>query len=233
MTFDLRAHPDQHLSQVGNLGLLGGVFQDGLAFGQRGSHQEVLGTGDRHHVGGDARALQPGAPRRQRGDHVAVLDRDLGPHGLQALDVLVHRSGADRAAARQGHPGLAEARQERPQRQHGGPHGLDQLVRRFGPDGAGGLQGHAPALAVGLGLHAHVVQKATHRRHVLQAWHVGQRHRLRRQQGGAQLGQGRVLGAGNQHVTAQLAASADDQFVHSESVAAATQRGKAAHSAGV
>jgi hypothetical protein len=57
VAFDLRAHRDQHLGQVGDLGLLRGVLQHRLAFGQRGGHQQVLGAGDGDHVGGDARAL--------------------------------------------------------------------------------------------------------------------------------------------------------------------------------
>ena len=69
-------------------------------------------------------AVQPPA----RGLDVAVLEVDLGAHGLQALQVLVDGPGADGAAAGQGHPGLAEAGQQRPQHQHRGPHGLDQLV---------------------------------------------------------------------------------------------------------
>jgi hypothetical protein len=57
-----RAHGDQHLGQVGNFGLLGGVFQHGLALGQRGGHEEVLGARHGDHVGGDACALQARAP---------------------------------------------------------------------------------------------------------------------------------------------------------------------------
>ena len=58
----LRAHLDQHLGQIGNLGLLRGVFQNGFALGQRGGHQEVFGAGDGHHVGRNARALEARAP---------------------------------------------------------------------------------------------------------------------------------------------------------------------------
>ena len=47
------------------------------------------------------------------GDDVAVLDDDLGAHRLQALDVLVDRPRADRAAAGQRDARLAEARQQR------------------------------------------------------------------------------------------------------------------------
>ena len=92
VAFDARAHGNQHLGQVGNFWLLGGVFEEGFALGQRGGHEEVFGAGHRHHVGGDARAFQARAPRRQRGKHVAVLDDDVRAHRLQAFDVLVHRA---------------------------------------------------------------------------------------------------------------------------------------------
>src|SRR5256885_3321773 len=57
MAFDSCAHLDEHFGQVADLWLHGGVFQHGLAFGQHGGHQEVLGARDGHHVGGDAGAL--------------------------------------------------------------------------------------------------------------------------------------------------------------------------------
>ena len=90
----------------------------------------------------DARALQARAALRQLGDHVAVLDLDLGAHRLQALDVLVDRARADGAAAGQRHRGLAEARQQRAQHQHRGAHGLHQLVRRFGLIERAGVDAH-------------------------------------------------------------------------------------------
>ena len=143
-----------------------------------------------------------------------MLDRDFGAHGLQTLDVLIHRAGADGTAAWQGDRGFAEARQQGPQRQHRGAHGLDQFVRRFGGDRVGGVQRYAAALPMGLGFHAHVVQQAAHGGHVLQAGHVGQCDRLGGQQGRAQLGQGGILGAGNQDLAVQLATPANDEFVH-------------------
>ena len=199
VAFDLRAHLDEHLGQVDDLGLLRGVFQNGFALGQAGGHEEVLGAGHRDHVGGDARALQARGAVGQARDHVAVLHVDQGAHGLQALDVLVDRARADGAAARQRHPRVAETRQQRAQRQHRGAHGLDQLVRRF---------------AVGFGVHAHVVEQAPHGAHVVQARHVGQQHRLVGQQGGAHLGQRGVLGAGDGQLALQRPPAADQEFVH-------------------
>jgi hypothetical protein len=70
--FDARAHRDQQLGQVDDLGLLRGVFQHRLAVGQRRGHQQVLGAGDGDHVGDDARTA---CSRLALGHDVAVLDR--------------------------------------------------------------------------------------------------------------------------------------------------------------
>ena len=66
VAFDLGAHGDQHLGQIRNLGLLGGVFQHRFALGQRRGHEEVLGAGHGHHVGGDAGAFQALRPSGRR-----------------------------------------------------------------------------------------------------------------------------------------------------------------------
>jgi hypothetical protein len=71
-------------------------------------------------------ALQPAGPRH----HVAVLDGDLGAQLGQALEMLVDRPHADRAAAGQRHARGAVAGDERPEHEHGGAHGRDQLVGR-------------------------------------------------------------------------------------------------------
>ncbi len=96
---DAGAHLDEQFGQVHHLGFARGVFEDGLALGQHGGHQQVLGAGDRDHVGAHRGALQALGAR----DHEAVLHGDLGAQGLQTLDVLVHRTLADGAAARQAH----------------------------------------------------------------------------------------------------------------------------------
>ncbi len=62
---------------------------------------------------------------------------------------------------------------------------------------------------MGLGLHAHVLEQLAHGRDIAQARHVAQHHRLVGQQGGAKLGQCRVLGARHIHFAIQAAATAD------------------------
>ena len=118
MAFNLCAHFDQHLGEVWNFRLPCGVFKNRFALGEGRGHHQIFSAGHRHHVGGDAGTLHAGAPFGQARDHVTVFHGDLGAHGLQALDVLVHWARTNGAAARQGDGGLAKTRQQRPQRQH-------------------------------------------------------------------------------------------------------------------
>ena len=237
MAFDLRAHFDEHLGQVGNLGLLGGVFQHRLAFGQGRGHHEVFSAGDGDHVGGDARAFQARAALRQAGQHVAMVHRDDRTHGLQTFDVLVDRARANGATTWQRHFGVAKTGQQRPQRQHRSAHGFHQLVRRFRVVQASGVQ-RDPTVFVVLGRHAHVADQLEHGRDVLQARHIGQRDGLGAQQSGAQLGQGRIFGTRHIERALQAVAAANFQFVHGSGRCVAA-RGPSvhcaclAHSAGV
>ena len=207
---DLRPHGHQHLGQVHHLGLARGVLQNGLALGQTGRHHQVLGARHRHHVGHDASALQPCGTRH----HEALLDLDLRAHRLQALDVLIDRPLANGTAPGQRHAGLTEARQERPQHQDGRAHRLDQLIGRLGADQTVGLQ--RQTLLVTLGLHPQQLQQPDGGGDVLQLRHVGQFHRIRRQQAGAQDGQRRILGAGGLNLAHQGQPPQDFQLVHDD-----------------
>ena len=108
--------------------------------------------------------------------------------------MLVDGARTNGATARQRHLGVAKPREQGAQRQHRGAHGLDQLVGGFGQVQTACIGAHA-AIGMLLHLNAHVTDQFEHGRDVLQARHVAQRHWLSGQQGGAQLGQGSVLGA--------------------------------------
>jgi hypothetical protein len=77
---DHRAHGDQALRQVGDLGLARGILQHGGAVGQRCGHQQVLGGTDTNLREADHRALQA---LLRLGLDIAVLDIDLGAHRLE------------------------------------------------------------------------------------------------------------------------------------------------------
>ncbi len=129
---DLPAHGVDAVGEVDHLGLLRGIVQHGGALGQRRGHHEVLRPRNRRGLQAD---MGPAKPPRPALD-VALGHLDLGAEGTQAVDVEVNRPRADGAASRKRHLGPAEAGQQRPEHQDGGPHGLDQLV-----GGAKGLDG--------------------------------------------------------------------------------------------
>eukprot|EP01022_Parablepharisma_sp_SALTPOND_P017907 TRINITY_DN290_c1_g1_i2.p1 TRINITY_DN290_c1_g1~~TRINITY_DN290_c1_g1_i2.p1 ORF type:complete len:1623 (-),score=570.02 TRINITY_DN290_c1_g1_i2:20056-24924(-) len=205
---DLRAHLHQQVGQVAHFGFARGVFQHGLAVRQDRCHQQVLSAGDGDHVGDDARTLQA----LGLGMDVATLDMDVGTHGLQALDVLVHRTRTDGAATRQRHLGLAEARQQRAQYQDRGAHGLDQLVGCFRPGDIVAVEHHF--ITVLLHAQAHLLHQLGDGDHVLQMRDIAQAQVIGRQEAGAQDGQGCVLGAGNGDLAGEATATADQELVH-------------------
>ena len=201
MTFNARTHLDEHFSQVANLRLLSRVFQHGFALGQGGSHHEVFGACHGHHVSGEVASLQAFQAWCQSGHHVAMLDHNLSPHGLQTLDVLVHRPRANRATAGQRDRGSAKTCQQRAQCQHRSTHCFHQLVRRLRLVQPARIDAHGTGVALAgsalLGAHAHVANQLEHGRHILQPRHIGQGDRLAAEQRCAQLGQGGVFGTRN------------------------------------
>jgi hypothetical protein len=81
---DLGPHRDQTLRQIGDLGLAGGVDQQGLALGKRCRHQQVLGGPDR-----DAREHDLGAAQAFRGAclDITLTQFDLGTQPLQPFQM--------------------------------------------------------------------------------------------------------------------------------------------------
>src|SRR5262249_55630310 len=186
--FDLRAHFDKQLGEVGDLRLAGGVAQDGLAAGQHGGHHEVLGAGD-----GDAvevhRAAAESAGRL--GFDIAVLLVDGGAELFEAEDVQVDRAGADGATAGEGDAGAAAARDEGPQDETRRAHRLYELVGRFGADDLPGVQPHRLAGYVAGG--ADVDEEALHRADIADAGDAMQRDRILGEQRGGKSWQRGVL----------------------------------------
>ena len=214
LALDVRAHPDQHFSQVGNLGLLRGVFKNRLALGQGCRHQEVLSTCDSDHVSGDAAALQASAfaiwPRWQFGNHVAMFHHNICTHGLQTLDVLLNRPRTNGTTAWQRHRGFAKARQQRAEGQHRSTHGLDQFVRCFRRTQVSSIDGDcARTDLAALCTDTHVAHQREHGHHVLQLRHIFQCDRLRREQRRTQLWQCSVLGTRDDDSACQRPAALD------------------------
>jgi hypothetical protein len=163
-----------------------------------------------------------------------VLERDLGAHRGEALEVLVDRAGADRAAAGQRHAAVAVARDQRPEDEHAGAHRLDQLVRRLVVAlAARRLRRRLDPAQVlgrlGVDLAAEVAQQLAHRRDVLQPRDVAEGRGARGQERRGQQGERGVLGAADLDLPGEARASFDDDLVHDfrggvTTVAAARER---------
>ena len=171
------AHGNQAVGQIDHLRFTRRVLDDGLPLGQAGGHHQVLGTGHGNHVGTDSRPLQAG----RLGMDIALLDLDLGTHGLQALDVLVDRPRPDSTTTRQRHAGFAAARDQGTKHQNGGAHGLDHLVRGDRIVQPPPIE-HQSVNAIHRHPDPHVAKQAQHGRDVVEVRDIGEMHRLCRQQ---------------------------------------------------
>lgn len=148
---------------------------------------------------------------------VAFFQLEGGAHELQALQVLVHRTRADGAAAGQGHAGLADAGQQRAQAEHRGPHGAHQIIGGLGQQAAG-RQLHA-VLAVAAGAAQHV-QELDGGMDVAQVGHVGVDQGRVQQDAGKKNGQGGILGAADIYGPFERRTAFDNELVHQDPRAA-------------
>ena len=112
---------------------------------------------------------------------VTVLNGDFRAHRLQAFDVLIHRTCANRAAAWQRHPSLAKTRQQRPEHQYRCAHGFDQIIGCFGADGSVGMDGDFIVFQW-RDIHAEFTQQFHRRANITQIGHIAQLHRVAREQ---------------------------------------------------
>ena len=148
--------------------------------GQGRRHQGRMGAADRHLREIDLAAAQaiPGL-----GDHIAVLDLDLGAELLKRHDEQVDRARADGAAAGQGHLAGTHAGEQRRHDPEARAHLRDELIRGRRIDDFLGLQmeglaggmGFPDALAIDLMVDAVVAQDAQQQVHISQTWKIFQR----------------------------------------------------------
>jgi hypothetical protein len=84
---DLGAHLVEHAAELLHFRLASAVVERGRALREGRGHHQVLRAGHRREVENHLGTLE--APTSGLGDHVAVLEADGAPHGLEALQVLV------------------------------------------------------------------------------------------------------------------------------------------------
>ena len=125
---DVRAHGVEEVCQVHDVGLPGGVFNDGTALGQSGRKDDVHGCAHGHLVQVDPRAAEPAVSGV--GVDKAVFHIYVRAKGGHALDMLLDGPHAEVAAAGHGGLGAAEAAK----------HCADEIIGS--PDLAGQVKGY-------------------------------------------------------------------------------------------
>ena len=142
---------------------------------------------------------------------VAFRQLKMRAHELKSLEVLIHGARPDGATARQRNARLADARQQRPQAQHGSPHGLHQIIRCFRMQLAGADLRAVIGIVAGAAQHIQQVQR---RVDVAQVRHVLEPGGAIQQDGRKQYGKRGVLGAVDGNGPLQPDAALDDEFIH-------------------
>jgi len=204
-----RPHGLERIGEVDDLGLLGGVLQPGGPLREGRRHHDVL----RAPHGGDVE-VDPGPPEAPGpGLHVAFPQIDLGPHGLEGLEVEVDRAGADGAAAGERHPCLAHPRHQRPEDEDGGPHSPHQVVGRLAAGDVAAVDPQGVALA--FHLRPVVGQEFLDRPDIGKVGDVSVGAPAVGQKGRHENGQGGVFRAADPHAPFQLVPAFDDKLVQS------------------
>ena len=208
VTLNLRAHRAQAVREIHHFRLTRGVFNHRAAFGEDCRHHDVFGSGDRHHIGHDLRPLQPAALQI----HESVINLHVGSHLEERLNVLIDRTGADRAAAGERHPGRAEPRGERAEHENRCPHGFHELIRG---DGARHIRSAQPdGFPVLMAGDAHAFEQAQHRLHIREMRHVMQHQLVRRQKACGQDGEYCVFGSGDPDRSGEAIAADNPELFH-------------------
>ena len=186
------------------------VADHGHARRQRRGHERILGGHDGRLVHEHLARTQPGG-RREDDVALEVVDR---AETLERIEVRVESAAADDVAARRGHHGTAEARQQRAREQERGP---DQLTQ--GAIDAGirfhraRTQRHLVAGAP-VDADADALEQLQHRRHVPDARDVRDDDLLLGEQAGGQDRQRGVLVAGGRDASRQRYAAFDNELLH-------------------
>ena len=210
---DHRPHVAEHGGQVGHLGLLGGVLDDGRSLGEDGRHEEVVGRRV-------ARVLQhhPRPHQSTAGDgaaHLTVGRLEAGAHGTEAVDVEVDRAVAEVVPTGQRHPDGAAAREQQTQDHHRRTHALEELV---GPPGhqladRGRRHRHVPVV-VPLDLRPHGAQHVGHALYVVDVRDVGQHRPPLGQETAHHQLEGRILRSACADGSPERSVRLDNDLVH-------------------
>ncbi len=215
------AHRDEAFGDIGDLGLHRGILDHRRAAGERCRHHDGVRRPNRHFR--QVHEIADEAAARRPGHDIALVDVDLGPQFLEAVEEEIDRPRADGAAARQRHAGIALARQQRPDDPKAGAHHRDEFVGRGGVGDLGGMEGHALAGALVVtaaptvhgDVDAMVLEDALELLDIGKTRHVLEDERLAREDGSDHQRQRRVLGARNGDLTVEVIAADETNTIHS------------------
>ena len=209
---DAGSHLVEAVSEIHHLRFTGRCLDHRPSLGQRGGGHDVAGAGDRaaerssqeHRVSSQAFGF---------GDHVPLLNADIGSQRCEALQVQVDWSMTDVASAGQGDAGAAAAGQQGTQNTDTGSHAADQVI--VGDVRSGGLHDQFQlVLCREFGVDTERTEQAQQGMDIVQVgdgrelqWAVGGEYRGHDRQGG-------ILGAADFGRPGQRLATLDEELVH-------------------
>ena len=172
----------EEVGQVHDVGLLGGVFNDGHAIGQHAGQHDVHGGPHRDHVQIDLTAGQTAAGHL--GADQAVAHIHIRPHGDETLDVLVDGPSAQVTAAGEGDLRPAEAAQQSAHQIVAGADAAGQLVRDLTVADVGTVDVHRGAVD-GADVRTQLLKDLEDQRHVADLGDIlNAAHPVHQQRGG-------------------------------------------------
>ena len=204
---DIRTAHIQEVGQIDHMGLLGAVFQNGLALGHDSGEHPVHGSAHADLIKEDMRSVEL---LGTDGDH-AVIHAVLCAQGAENFQVLVDGAGAQVAAAGHGHLCLAETGQQCTQEVIAGAHLARQVIRDIGARQVGGVD-LIGVLVQHLDLCAQGAQDLEADGHIADIRQVFNDADIGCQNGGGQDAHCRVLCAGDGNLTMQGFAARNNKF---------------------
>ena len=209
-------HPVEHLAQLLQIGLAGGVVDGGRALREDRGHDDIGRTGHGGLVQQHVPARQAAVAGQVESPAVGIIVHG-GSQFDHAVQVRVHPPTADLVAARLRKPGMAEPAQER-SHDHHRPAERGALLHELLRLDVGGVHGiglePVGSFLQSLDLHAHPLEEVDEVLHVQDFRHVGDHDRIGREEHGADDFQRLVLRPLRGNLTGQPVSAFDDESSH-------------------
>ena len=213
-TLDLRAHLVEHVADIDDVRLTGGVGDDGFAFSQNCRHQDVLGRSN-------GREVEPDIGTSQRigfGDEASVLNPRARTKKLQPALVHIEWSRPDGVTTGKGNNRSMAAGHERPEHTDRGAELADGMEVR----GIFGLRRRRDRDSVAIDRHVapQAAKHLCHQRHVEDVGAVGDDTRTLSQQSSCHELENTVLRSGHGNFSNKPVPAGDQESIaHTSSIA--------------